>query len=84
MALGATAVGVARPLLIAALDSEEALERWIAGFLEEVRVAAFLTGCRSVAELRAVPRMVTGETRRWLDDLGYGGSRGSAQRQPGT
>lgn len=78
MALGATAVGVARPLLIAALESEEALERWIGGFLEELRVAAFLTGCRSVAELAAVPRTVTGETRRWLDDLGYGQSR-----QPG-
>ncbi|HKF19741.1 MAG TPA: type 2 isopentenyl-diphosphate Delta-isomerase [Candidatus Dormibacteraeota bacterium] len=85
VALGATAVGVARPLLIAALESEEALERWIAGFLEELRVAAFLTGCRSVAELWAVPRTVTGETRRWLDDLGYTGSRLSAQRrQPAT
>ena len=71
MALGATAVGVARPLLIAALESEGALERWIEGFLEELRVAAFLTGCRSVAELAAVPRAVTGDTRRWLDDLGY-------------
>jgi len=71
MALGATAVGVARPLLIAALESEGALERWIEGFLEELRVAAFLTGCRSVAELTAVPRAVTGDTRRWLDDLGY-------------
>jgi len=28
---------------------------------------------------------VTGETRRWLDDLGYTGSRLSAQRrQPAT
>jgi len=71
MALGATAVGVARPLLIAALESEEAVERWIEGFLEELRVAAFLTGCRSVTELAGVPRAVTGDTRRWLDDLGY-------------
>jgi len=71
IALGATAVGVARPLLVAALESEAALERWIEGFLEELRVAAFLTGCRSVAELVAVPRAVTGDTRRWLDDLGY-------------
>jgi len=69
LALGATAVGVGRPLLVAALDGEEALDRWIAGFLEELRVAAFLTGCRSAADLSAVPRVVTGETRRWLDDL---------------
>ena len=71
MALGATAVGVARPLLAAALESEEALDRWIIGFVEELRVAAFLAGSRSVAELRTLPRVVTGETRRWLDDLDY-------------
>ncbi len=69
MALGAVAVGVARPLLAAAVEGEEALDRWIAGFLDELRVAAFLSGCRSVADLAAVPRVVTGETRQWLDDL---------------
>ena len=71
MALGATAVGVARPLLAAAMEGEEALDRWIAGFLEELRVAAFLGGCRAAADLAGVPLVVTGETRRWLDDLGY-------------
>jgi len=70
MALGAVAVGVARPLLTAAVEGEEALDRWIAGFLDELRMAAFLSGCRSVGDLAAVPRVVTGETRRWLDDLG--------------
>jgi isopentenyl-diphosphate delta-isomerase len=71
LALGATAVGVARPLLAAAVEGEEALDDWISGFLEELRVATFLSGCRSVAELAAVPRVITGETRRWLDDLNY-------------
>jgi isopentenyl-diphosphate delta-isomerase len=71
VALGAAAAGVARPLLAAALEGEEALEGWIDGFLEELRVAVFVSGCRSVAELAAAPRVITGETRRWLDDLGY-------------
>jgi isopentenyl-diphosphate Delta-isomerase len=70
MALGAVGVGVGRPLLTAAVEGEEALDRWIDGFLDELRTAAFLSGCRSVTELATVPRVITGETRRWLDDLG--------------
>jgi len=71
LALGATAVGVARPLLTAALEGDDAVDAWIAQFLDELRVATFLTGCASIVELRSVPRVITGESRRWLDDLGY-------------
>lgn len=71
IALGAQVVGVARPLLRASLDGERALDAWIGQFLEELRVAVFLTGGRRLADLRAVPRVVTGETRAWLHDLGY-------------
>jgi isopentenyl-diphosphate delta-isomerase len=73
LALGARMVGVARPLLAAALEGEEALDAWIERFLEELRVAVFLTGGTRVADLRATPKVITGETRRWLDDLGYSG-----------
>jgi hypothetical protein len=31
----------------------------------------FLTGSRSIAELRARPRVMLGETRAWLEQLGY-------------
>jgi len=71
LALGATAVGVARPLLTAALEGDDAVDAWIAQFLDELRVATFLTGCASIVELGSVPRVITGESRRWLDDLGY-------------
>jgi len=71
LALGATAVGVARPLLAAALEGEAALDDWIEQFLEELRVTIFLSGARCAADLHRLPRVVTGETRRWLDDLGY-------------
>jgi isopentenyl-diphosphate delta-isomerase len=75
IALGATLVGVARPLLTAALVGDAAIDAWLEQFLEELRVAVFLTGGRRVADLRGTPRVVVGETRRWLDDLGYSGGR---------
>ena len=71
IALGATLVGVGRPLLLAALEGEKALDVWIAQFLEELRVAVFLTGGRRVADLAEVPRVILGSTRAWLEDLGY-------------
>ncbi len=71
LALGASLVGVARPLLSAALEGDAAVEAWITQFLDELRVAIFLTGSARVADLRAVPRIVLGDTRRWLLDLGY-------------
>ncbi len=82
IALGASLVGVARPLLSAALEGDAALDAWITQFLEELRVAIFLSGGTRVADLRAVPRVVLGDTRRWLDDLGYEVPRaGSAPRR---
>ncbi len=71
LALGATAVGVARPALSAALEGDEALARWIEGFVEELRVALFLTGSPNVAALRAQPRIILGTTRHWLRQLGH-------------
>ena len=70
LALGASVVGVARPLLAAALDGDAAVDGWIEQFQEELRVAIFLTGGARVQDLRAVPRVVLGDTRRWLDELG--------------
>jgi isopentenyl-diphosphate Delta-isomerase len=71
LALGATAVGVARPALTAALAGDEALAAWLASFIEELRVALFLTGSANLAALRAQPRVVLGPTRGWLRQLGH-------------
>jgi isopentenyl-diphosphate Delta-isomerase len=70
MALGAQAVGVARPLLEAAARGEDAVEAWIARFIEELRAALMLTGSANVAALRDRPVVVLGQVRRWLEDLG--------------
>jgi isopentenyl-diphosphate delta-isomerase len=74
LALGAMVVGVARPFLTAALEGEAALDAWVEHFLEELRVAVFLTGSRSCRDLRSRPRVISGATRRWLLDLGYDGA----------
>ena len=70
-ALGATLVGVARPLLAAALEGDAALDRWLENFLEELRTVLMLAGCARPAELRVRPRVIHGRTRAWLDQLGY-------------
>ncbi|MCA1647761.1 MAG: isopentenyl-diphosphate delta-isomerase [Chloroflexi bacterium] len=69
LALGATLVGVARPLLQAALEGEGAVDAWLEQFLNELRTVLFLTGSDDLASLRQKPRVVTGTTRAWLDQL---------------
>jgi isopentenyl-diphosphate delta-isomerase len=70
LALGADAVGVARPLLIAALEGDDAVDAWIGRFLRELSTVLMLTGSARPTELRERPLVVTGRTRAWLDDLG--------------
>ena len=70
IAMGATAVGVARPLLQAAIDGGDAsVARWIERFANELRAAMFLTGAGNVTDLRRRPHVVTGETAAWLEQL---------------
>ena len=71
LALGATLVGVARPLLQAALEGDAAVEAWIGQFLQELRTIMFLTGSPDLATLRTRPRVTQGATREWLTQLGY-------------
>lgn len=71
LALGATAVGIARPLLQAAIEGDDALDEWLSHFLEELRVALFLTGSSRPEQLRTVRRVITGDTAEWLRQLGH-------------
>jgi isopentenyl-diphosphate Delta-isomerase len=71
LALGATLVGVARPLLQAALEGDAAVDAWIGQFVEELRTVLFLTGSLDAATLRQKPRVITGLTRDWIVQLGY-------------
>ncbi len=71
LALGATAVGVGRPLLQSALRGEDAVDEWIEQFELELRTAIFLSGAAAAADLRSVPRVVVGDTKEWISQLGY-------------
>ncbi|HTU86076.1 MAG TPA: type 2 isopentenyl-diphosphate Delta-isomerase [Solirubrobacteraceae bacterium] len=79
LALGATLVGVARPLLVAAQDGEQAANAWIDSFLHELRTVMFLLGARSPDDLRRTRSVVTGTTRAWLEQLGL--ERGASKRE---
>ena len=71
IALGATVVGVGRPLLQAALNGEQACVDWLAAFELELRTAIFLSGIKRAADLPRVPVVITGRSKAWLEQLGY-------------
>jgi isopentenyl-diphosphate delta-isomerase len=67
IALGATLGGIAREALKAFNDGgEEGADAFLSEVENELRSVMLLTGSRSIAELRAAPRIVSGELRDWL------------------
>ena len=66
IALGASAAGTAGGILKAAAVGYEETRKELEQIVYELRVAMFLTGSKTVAELRAAPVVITGETRQWL------------------
>lgn len=68
LALGASLVGVARPLLTAAMQGGDAgVERWIEDFADALRSTMFLSGSATIAQARQAAVVVTGDSRAWLD-----------------
>ncbi len=71
VALGAHAVGLARPVLKALVaGGRAAAVELLEGVEAELRAAMLLTGSRDVAAMRRAPRVLTGELRSWLEELG--------------
>lgn len=68
LALGADLVGMARPVLERALESEQATVEWLAGFVDELRTAMFLVGAATPVALRQAPYLAFGNTRAWLEE----------------
>jgi isopentenyl-diphosphate delta-isomerase len=67
IALGATAGGIARPVLQAlTLGGREGAERYLDQVEAELRAAMLLVGAASLGDLRKAPRIVTGELSDWL------------------
>ena len=70
-ALGADAVGIAKPFLQKAMEGEEALEKHIEMIIAEIRICMFLSGAKNLAEMHKVPVVVTGWTAEWLRSRGF-------------
>jgi isopentenyl-diphosphate delta-isomerase len=71
LAIGASAAGLARPVLRAlAAGGRAGAAAFLAGVEAELRAVMLLTASRDVAGLRRAPRLVTGELAAWIDQLG--------------
>lgn len=70
IALGATGVGVARPLLEAAMAGPDAIDTWIERFREGLLAAQFLTGSTTLGDLRRVQVVLSGDSARWVAAAG--------------
>jgi isopentenyl-diphosphate delta-isomerase len=70
IALGATAAGIARPVLRAlASGGRERAAAFLDGMENELRAAMLLTASRDLAALRRAPRVIVGELSAWLANL---------------
>lgn len=70
LTLGADMVGVARPLLAAALEGDAALDAWIENFRGELKAVMMLCGCRRSEQLRERPFVLHGHVRDWVETFG--------------
>jgi isopentenyl-diphosphate delta-isomerase len=67
LALGASAGGIARPVL-QALDSggRDGAIAWLNGVETEIRTTMLLCGAATTAAMREVPRVIVGELKEWM------------------
>lgn len=71
IALGASAAGIARPVL-QAFDrgGREGAVNFLKSIETELKTAMLLVGARDVPALKRVPRVIMGELREWITQLG--------------
>jgi isopentenyl-diphosphate delta-isomerase len=68
LALGATAGGLAAPVLRAHREAGyEGVVKFLEGVVASVRAIVFLTGCRTPSELRTAPKVLGSTLRAWLE-----------------
>jgi len=71
LALGASLVGMAHPILDPALHGAENVKKKLQLILEELRNTMFLVGTSSVPKIKKAPIVVTGKTADWLTTRGF-------------
>ncbi len=69
IALGADLCGVALPFLKSALKGEKSLNEIIEKYCLGLKVAMFLTGSRTINELKSAEMYITGNTREMLENI---------------
>lgn len=82
LALGATAGGLAAPVLRAhKAGGYEGVVRFLQQVIDGVRAITFLTGCRTAAELRHAPRVLGPTLRAWLTEARAEPAAGAASER---
>ncbi|MEM0314292.1 MAG: alpha-hydroxy-acid oxidizing protein, partial [Candidatus Bathyarchaeia archaeon] len=71
LALGASLVGLAQPILMAAVKGAEETEAAITLMAEELRNTMFLVGAENIQQIRTVPVVITGKVADWLRTRGF-------------
>lgn len=70
ISLGADLVGMGLPLFKVAVKGKDAIVEWLEEFIQEVKIAMFLTGSENLRELQNTRLIVTGKTGEWFTSLG--------------
>ncbi len=71
LALGASMGSIALPLVAAARIGPERVKKTLELYIEELKVAMFLTGSRSVGDMKRAPVIISGKTRDALEARGF-------------
>lgn len=73
LVLGASAAGIARPMLQAHVrGGKEEAERFVDQIEREIRAVMLLTGASSIAELRKLPRLIFEPLKQWIENVDLG------------
>ncbi|MEM1539589.1 MAG: type 2 isopentenyl-diphosphate Delta-isomerase [Candidatus Bathyarchaeia archaeon] len=71
LSLGVSLVGLAQPVLEAAMKGAGETEKTLRLLIEELRNAMFLVGAENLQQLRKAPLVITGKTAEWLRARGF-------------
>lgn len=71
IALGADVAGLAMPLLKPALKGTKCVEETLQIVIDGFKTAMFLTGCRTLEDLKRSQAVITGKTAEWLKARGF-------------
>ena len=71
LALGAVVGSSALPFLRRAMEGVESVKELLRYYIDGLKVAMFLTGCRSCKDLMKVEIFISGKLKDWLEVRGY-------------